>query len=138
MRATAILQPRDVLALLDELGDDDLCAVIAHAQARLLDRPIPPGTTSVLAVEVVRADEGRLLALYRSLPMLAKKDLLAQAWQCAHAPRPITLHRGSFQSASSSSHCGTADHSAMAAVTQTDETADERQGSSVPAAVRRR
>src|SRR5690349_14674320 len=85
MGPTAILQPRDVLALLDELGDDDLCAVIARAQGRLLDRPIPSDSASTLAVEIVCADEGHLLALYRSLTPAGKHDLLARAWQRAQA-----------------------------------------------------
>ncbi len=59
---------------LDALPDAALHELLARIQALLLDRP--PAATS-LAVEVVEADEARLLAISRALPVERRPKALA-------------------------------------------------------------
>ena len=74
--------PDRLLAALDNLDDEGLHAVIARAQALLLDRPIPPDNTPPLAVEIVGREEHRLLALYRAVPLLARGRVLTYMRLC--------------------------------------------------------
>ena len=62
MKVTGVLKLSEVLATLEQLGDEELHAVIARAQALLLDRPAERGAIPKLAVEVVAREESHLLA----------------------------------------------------------------------------
>jgi len=64
----------DCLGRLDALSDAALHELLARIQALLLDRP--PAATG-LTVEVVEADEARLLAVYRALPAERRLKALA-------------------------------------------------------------
>ena len=89
-----------LLDMIDVLDDEGLRAVVARAQARLLDRPVPPSELPALTVEVVGRDEERLLACYRSLAPQARerarRELAAAAartWVSGHADTPWRLRR---------------------------------------------
>ena len=69
-----------VWAALEELGDEELQAVGARALGLLLDRPVDPHIIPMLAVEVIRREESRMLALYRDLPLLAQRRLRTHVW----------------------------------------------------------
>jgi hypothetical protein len=69
-----------VVAALEELGDEDLQAVSARALGLLLDRPVDPDIIPMLAVEVIRREESRMLALYRALTPRAQRRLRTHAW----------------------------------------------------------
>ncbi len=64
----------DGLGRLDALSDAALHELLARIQALLLDR-LP--ATMGLTVEVVEADEARLLAVYRALPAERRPKALA-------------------------------------------------------------
>ncbi len=71
---------------LDTLTDRQLHALLARVQA-LLDRP-HNGTDADVAVDLVRGDEERLLALYRTLPPSRRRDCLALMEGMRDAARP--------------------------------------------------
>src|SRR5581483_11640166 len=56
---------------LDTLTDDELHALLRRIHALLLDRP---ATGADLSVQILRADEARLLALYRALSPATRDD----------------------------------------------------------------
>lgn len=56
---------------LDGLSDGELHALLRRIHALLLDRP---AAGADLSVQILRADEARLLALYRALPPAARDD----------------------------------------------------------------
>jgi hypothetical protein len=87
----ALMLP-EVLAALEQLGDEELHAVIARAQALLLDRPVPRDEPPLLAVEVVAREESRLLAAYRALAPLAQRRLLSHVAHLVRAPRRMGRH----------------------------------------------
>ena len=82
----------EVLAALEQLGDEELHAVIARAQGLLLDRPTERGETPMLVVEVVVREERHLLAAYRALAPLAQRRVLSYAVRLARAPRRMGRH----------------------------------------------
>ena len=69
-----------VLAALEELGDEELQAVSARALGLLLDRPVDPDVIPMLAVEVIRREESRMLALYRALTPRVQRRLRTHVW----------------------------------------------------------
>jgi len=76
-KVRGVLTLPEVLAVLEQLGDEELHAVIARAQGLLLDRPAERGETPMLAVEVVAREESHLLAAYRALAPLAQRRVLS-------------------------------------------------------------
>ncbi len=66
-------------ASLETLDDEALHAVMTRAQTLLLDRPASSRDAPILMVDVVRPEEGALLAAYRALPSPARRRLLARA-----------------------------------------------------------
>lgn len=56
---------------LDRLSDGELHALLRRIHALLLDRP---AAGPELSVQILRADEARLLALYRALPPTARDE----------------------------------------------------------------
>ena len=72
-----------MLRTLRALDDHELCALVAHAQGLLLDRPA--GGNNALAVEIVDGQEGRLLAVYRRLSCAAQHRVLTDAHRLVHA-----------------------------------------------------
>ena len=89
MVATDISPVSHLLTMLDELTDEELRMVIAHAQGLLLDRPAALDTTPLLAVEVVGREEGRLLAAYRALAPLRQRRILSHVMHLVHASRRL-------------------------------------------------
>ena len=79
-KVRGVLTLPEVLAALEQLGDEELHAVIARAQGLLLDRPAERSETPMLAVEVVAREESRLLAAYRALAPLAQRRLRSHVW----------------------------------------------------------
>ena len=63
--------PLKAFLRLDTLDDDELHALLRRIQALLLDRP---ASGAELSVQILRADEARLLALYRALPPAARDE----------------------------------------------------------------
>lgn len=61
-----------VLRAMDAMDDAMLRAVIAHAQTRLLDRPVRAEAADDLAVEIVDSAERRLLWAFRTLDPMAR------------------------------------------------------------------
>src|SRR5438067_10820895 len=92
MKVTRVLTLPEVLAALEQLGDEDLYAVVARAQGLLLDRPVPRDEIPLLAVEVVAREESRLLAAYRALAPLAQRRLLSHVVHLVRAPRRMGHH----------------------------------------------
>ena len=88
-KVRGVLTLPEVLAALEQLGDEELHAVIARAQGLLLDRPAERGETPMLAVEVVAREESHLLAAYRALAPLAQRRVLSRVVRLVHAPRRI-------------------------------------------------
>ncbi len=82
-----------VLDMIDRLDDEDLCVVVARAQARLLDRPIPPFEMQALAVEVVGRDEGHVLACYRALTPHAQEYVRRYVASLADTGAPLAVTR---------------------------------------------
>jgi hypothetical protein len=91
-KVRGVLTLPEVLAALEQLGDEELHAVIARAQGLLLDRPAERGETPMLAVEVVAREESRLLAAYRALAPLAQRRVLSYVVRLVRAPRRIGRH----------------------------------------------
>lgn len=84
-----------LLAALNDLDDEELQAVIARAQALLLDRPAPLDTPSPLAVEIVGREERRVLTFYRALAPLARDRVLTYMRLCyARARGALQQHHG--------------------------------------------
>src|ERR671939_1226914 len=83
----------EVLAALEQLGDEELHAVIARAQGLLLDRPAERGETPMLVVEVVAREESHLLAAYRALAPLAQRRVLSHVVRLVRAPQRMGQHR---------------------------------------------
>jgi len=77
-----------VVAALEKLDDETLCAVIARAQGLLLDRPISSDGLPALTVEIVGREENGLLAAYRTLAPPARRRLLAGL---RRPPSPVDL-----------------------------------------------
>jgi hypothetical protein len=69
----------DVVGVLEDLTDDQLHAVIARAQALLLDRPGPQQGPVGLTIEIVDRQESVLLSTYRTLGPLHQDRLVRQA-----------------------------------------------------------
>jgi len=92
-KVRGVLTLPEVLAALEQLGDEDLHAVIARAQGLLLDRPAERGETPMLAVEVVAREESHLLAAYRALAPLAQRRVLSHVVRLVRAPRRMGRHR---------------------------------------------
>jgi hypothetical protein len=86
-KVRGVLTLPEVLAALEQLGDEELHAVIARAQGLLLDRPAERGETPMLAVEVVAREESRLLAAYRALAPLAQRRVLSYVVRLVRSPR---------------------------------------------------
>jgi MoxR-like ATPase len=86
-KVRGVLTLPEVLAALEQLGDEELHAVIARAQGLLLDRPAERGETPMLAVEVVAREESHLLAAYRALAPLAQRRVLSHVVRLVRAPR---------------------------------------------------
>jgi hypothetical protein len=86
-KVRGVLTLPEVLAALEQLGDEELHAVIARAQGLLLDRPAERGETPRLAVEVVAREESHLLAAYRALAPLAQRRVLSRVVRLVRAPR---------------------------------------------------
>src|SRR5689334_6301032 len=81
---------RHLLPSLDALTDAQLHAVLGRVQTLLLNRP-QSGTQ--LAVDLLTADEARLLTLYRALPRLLRRALLAVVEQSfTYRERPGHAH----------------------------------------------
>jgi hypothetical protein len=91
-KVRGVLTLPEVLAALEQLGDEELHAVIARAQGLLLDRPAERGETPMLAVEVVAREESRLLAAYRALAPLAQRRVLSYVVRLVRAPRRMGRH----------------------------------------------
>jgi hypothetical protein len=91
-KVRGVLTLPEVLAALEQLGDEELHAVIARAQGLLLDRPAERGATPMLAVEVVAREESRLLAAYRALAPLAQRRVLSYVVRLVRAPRRMGRH----------------------------------------------
>src|SRR5207248_8449884 len=92
MKVTGVLKLPEVLAALEQLGDEELHAVIARAQGLLLDRPAERGATPTLAVEVVAREESHLLAAYRALAPLAQRRVLSRVVRLVQTPRRMRRH----------------------------------------------
>jgi hypothetical protein len=91
-KVRGVLTLPEVLAALEQLGDEELHAVIARAQGLLLDRPVERGETPMLAVEVVAREESHLLAAYRALAPLAQRRVLSRVVRLVRAPRRLGRH----------------------------------------------
>jgi hypothetical protein len=65
---------RHLLPSLDALTDAQLHAVLVRVQTLLLNRP---QSRTRLAVDLLTADEARLLTLYRALPRLLRHAILS-------------------------------------------------------------
>ena len=91
-KVRGVLTLPEVLAALEQLGDEELHAVIARAQGLLLDRPAERGETPMLAVEVVAREESHLLAAYRALAPLAQRRVLSHVLRLVRAPRRMGRH----------------------------------------------
>ena len=91
-KVRGVLTLPEVLAALEQLGDEELHAVIARAQGLLLDRPAERGVTPRLAVEVVAREESHLLAAYRALAPLAQRRVLSRVVRLVRAPRRVGRH----------------------------------------------
>ena len=91
-KVRGVLTLPEVLAALEQLGDEELHAVIARAQGLLLDRPAERGETPMLAVEVVAREESRLLAAYRALAPLAQRRVLSYVVRLVRTPRRMGRH----------------------------------------------
>ena len=91
-KVRGVLTLPEVLAALEQLGDEELHAVIARAQGLLLDRPSERSETPMLAVEVVAREESRLLAAYRALAPLAQRRVLSYVVRLVRAPRRMGRH----------------------------------------------
>jgi hypothetical protein len=92
-RVRGVVTLPEVLAALEQLGDEELHAVIARAQGLLLDRPVERGETPMLVVEVVAHEESHLLAAYRALAPLAQRRVLSHVVRLVRAPRRVGRHR---------------------------------------------
>ena len=68
-----------VVGILEDLTDDQLHAVIARAQAVLLDRPGPQQGPAGLTIEIVDQQERVLLSAFRALAPLHQHHLVRQA-----------------------------------------------------------
>ena len=68
-----------VVSILEDLPDDQLHAVIARAQAVLLDRPAPRQDPVGLTIEIVDQQESVLLSAFRTLAPLHQDHLVRQA-----------------------------------------------------------
>ena len=68
-----------LVAILEDLTDDQLHAVIARAQAVLLDRPGPRQGPGGLTIEIVDQQESVLLSVYRTLAPLHQDHVVRQA-----------------------------------------------------------
>jgi hypothetical protein len=68
-----------VVGILEDLTDDQLHAVIARAQAVLLDRPGPQQGPAGLTIEIVDQQESVLLSAFRTLAPLHQDDLVRKA-----------------------------------------------------------
>src|SRR6184192_3500050 len=79
MGASHIVRAASLAAMLEELDDAELFALMTRAQGLLLDRPAPPCGTPQLAVEIVEREEGHLLSTYRALPPDAQRRLREDA-----------------------------------------------------------
>jgi hypothetical protein len=91
-KVRGVLTLPEILAALEQLGDEELHAAIARAQGLLLDRPAERGETPMLTVEVVAREESRLLAAYRALAPLAQRRVLSYVVRLARAPRRMGRH----------------------------------------------
>ena len=91
-KVRGVLTLPEVLAALEQLGDEELHAVIARAQGLLLDRPAERSATPMLAVEVVAHEESRLLAAYRALAPLAQRRVLSYVVRLVRTPRRMGRH----------------------------------------------
>jgi hypothetical protein len=83
-----------LLAAIEELGDEELQAVSARALGLLLDRPVDPDVIPMLAVEVIRREESRMLALYRALTPRAQRRLRTHAWHQYARPASLSTSPG--------------------------------------------
>src|SRR5437868_14273557 len=86
-KVTGVLKLPEVLAALEQLGDEELHAVIARAQGLLLDRPAERGATPTLTVEVVACEKSHLLAAYRALAPLAQRRVISRVVRHVQRPR---------------------------------------------------
>ena len=91
-KVRGVLTLPEVLAALEQLGDEELHAVIARAQGLLLDRPAERSETPMLAVEVVAREESHLLAAYRALAPLAQRRVLSYVVRLVRTPRRMGRH----------------------------------------------
>jgi hypothetical protein len=67
------------VGILEDLTDDQLHAVIARAQAVLLDRPGSRQSPGGLTIEIVDQQESVLLSTFRTLAPLYQDHLVRQA-----------------------------------------------------------
>ena len=88
-----------VVAALEELGDEELQAVSARALGLLLDRPVDPDVIPMLAVEVIRREESRMLALYRALTPRAQRRVRTHVWHLYARARGVRPPVGLMKSA---------------------------------------
>src|SRR5437764_515917 len=75
MGASLFVRIAAMVAMLEELDDAELFALMTQAQGLLLVRPAAPSGTPHLAVEIVEREEARLLSTYRALPPDAQRRL---------------------------------------------------------------
>ncbi len=68
---------RRKLLALNTLTDQQLYALLVRVETLLLDRPAADVDGADMAVELVRRDEARLVALYRALPSQQRPECLA-------------------------------------------------------------
>ena len=93
MEATGVPRASRIVAALDGLDDAGLHAVIARAQALLLDRPPAPEDGPGLTVEIVVPEERRLLVAYRALVPGTRRALLERAERLVRPARPLWAHQ---------------------------------------------